>query len=256
MALLKTPLYLFTRFLAGPPEPLPASTVCVLGGQRGEHSLSAGALLSFPRCGLASPAAGKRREKPLPGNNGERLERRQPRTLCLRPRSRRFLRPRSPFCWGAPAPLTAGPRRPLPRYRRQPAPLTGDPRSPLASPPAQRRAADGALGFTPSAAHPQTLPPTAPSVLEGKWGCAPGPPPVRLPSLSRGRRSGQVGLWEPSPLRRMPPTSRHRSLACREHYPPESRQHYRRAPAGLQCAALPFRGRCCTQKPAQHCSPP
>lgn len=134
MALLKTPLYLFTRFLAGPPEPLPASTVCVLGGQRGEHSLSAGALLSFPRCGLASPAAGKRREKPLPGNNGERLERRQPRTLCLRPRSRRFLRPRSPFCWGAPAPLTAGPRRPLPRYRRQPAPLTGDPRSPLASP--------------------------------------------------------------------------------------------------------------------------
>lgn len=85
---------------------------------------------------------------------------------------------------------------------------------PQASLPVQRRAAEGARGFTRSAAHPQTLPPHgAKRCRRGERGCPAGPPPAPLPSLSRGRRCGRAGLWEPSALRRLPPTSCHRPRA-------------------------------------------
>lgn len=220
---------------------------------------------SLPAAGQAAPAESGAKEATgeqwgMPGGAGTTAALPRPRRRAG-PRSRSFLRPRTPLCRGA----RAGglPPRSLPlhvTYGSLPGARPADGRPsltleiPQASLPVQRRAAEGMHTVsTLSAAHPQTLPPPARSVLEGEWVCPAGSPPAPLPSLSRGRRCGQAGLSQPSALRQLPPTSCHRprarpSPACREHYQQEKRQHYRRAPTrALQCWLLPFRGRCCTQ---------
>lgn len=281
MALLKTPLYLFTRLLAGPPRAAACERTRLRGARRrrrGEQSRSAGALLSFPRSARASPAGGKRREKRRPGNNGQRLEERQPRLRFLRPRRRPAPLPPLPAASHAALPGSAGRRRrgaaaPLscladaapPCYLRQP--LTGDPRSPLKS-PRQACQFSAALPRAPADLLAQPLTPklSRPTARSGAGGASGAARLARRQPRSRaypgvgGAGGPAYGSPQPSAGCPRPPATGPapaRPLACREHYQQERRQHYRRAPTRpLQCSLPPFRGRCCAQKAAQHCSPP
>lgn len=282
MALLKTPLYLCTRFLAGAPP----TSCCVRA-----HQLAGG-----PAAGRAEPLGGSssllpslrpgkpRRRKAArrrrPGNNGERPEEREPRLRFLRPRRPAPLPPlpaasRTPLCRGARAAAGGLPPRSLPGRHSpsalptaacpEPAPLTADPRSPLKC-PRQVCQFSAALPRAPAdlLSQPRIPKPSRPR-REACWRTSGAARLARRQPRSRaypgvgGAGRPAYGSPHPSAGCPRPPATGPapaRPLACREHYQQERRQHYRRAPTrALQCLLLPFRGRCCTQKTAQHCSP-
>lgn len=169
------------------------------------------------------------------------------------------------------SPRAGGPRRPHEQWERPqrarplpggPAPLAPErflpsssgafPRPRDARLPSELRRLSpcrpGRRGFILPATHPRTLSPSAQSVPQGERDGRAGSRPAALRAYpgvggtAYGSRAAALAALTSS------------RPACRERSRREGRQR-RAAPPGLQCAPLPFRGRCCARRAAQHCSP-